>query len=414
MFIKKLQPLYQPPCEITITKRMKAKYEELKLKVKEELKKADSKCLTTDIWTHQHTMCSYLGITAHYLKDYEMTTYELGAYYLTERKTIPYLIERLNEICKEWVIDKNKISAVLSDGGANIKGAIKKHFGEPKHVSCIGHTLNNVGQSLIEVDITQPASESDQSEMLKSLDENDSDTENIADHNQKSQLRNLLVKKTNQLNPITTVGKELKKSMGSLVKEEVKVSKNLAIECDSRLAIGDQQSSNKDKNFCDFLDQAVQSSNQYNDNDEAGGVPIELRQHNNYNREANMSNYVNQQNSQLFNYSNRANDAFSQQHRQENNYNNINNNQRQNNSNSATLNSSTQPSFNSNYSNQTYRTNRSSSSLFNQNNNNNNERLSNNRSNNRFRSETVVEPMEIGVNENEQNFQLEGQGSYPI
>ncbi|XP_049317228.1 GATA zinc finger domain-containing protein 15-like [Bactrocera dorsalis] len=139
-----------------------------------------------------------------------------------------------------------------------------------------------------------------------------------------------------------------------------------------------------------------------------------LRQHNNYNREANMSNYVNQQNSQLFNYSNRANDTFSQQHRQQNSNNNINNNQRQNNSNSVTLNSSTQPSFNSNYSNQTYRINRNSSSFFNQNNNNNNERLLNNRSNNRFRSETVVEPMEIGVNENEQNFQLEGQGSYPI
>ncbi|XP_050340079.1 uncharacterized protein LOC126766225 [Bactrocera neohumeralis] len=54
-------------------------------------------------------------------------------------------------------------------------------------------------------------------------------------------------------------------TVGSLVKEEVKVSKNLAIECDSRLAIKDQQSSNKDKNFWDFLDQAVQSSNQYNE-----------------------------------------------------------------------------------------------------------------------------------------------------
>lgn len=68
MFVKKLQPLSKPPCEPTITGRMKSMYEKLKIKVKGELKDADSICLTTDIWTHQHTMCSYLGLTAHYLK----------------------------------------------------------------------------------------------------------------------------------------------------------------------------------------------------------------------------------------------------------------------------------------------------------------------------------------------------------
>lgn len=123
-----------------------------------------------------------------------MTSYELGAYHLTERKTIPHLMERLSQICEEWGIDESKISAVVSDGGANIKGAIKQLFGKAKHGSCFGHTLNNIGQNLIEVNITRPASEADQSEMLKFLDEDDSDTENDLNINEKSQLRDLVIK----------------------------------------------------------------------------------------------------------------------------------------------------------------------------------------------------------------------------
>lgn len=68
MFVEKLQPLYNLPCEPTLTKRMTIKYEELKIKVKAELQEADSVCLTTDIWTHQHSMRSYLGLTVHYIK----------------------------------------------------------------------------------------------------------------------------------------------------------------------------------------------------------------------------------------------------------------------------------------------------------------------------------------------------------
>ncbi|CAG5090634.1 Protein of unknown function [Cotesia congregata] len=128
---------------------------------------------------------------------------------------------------------------------------------------------------------------------------------------------------TNRLNPITTVGQDLKKrlmaeikqifsniesvkvyhiatlldprykkvgfqsilncsraitSVSSLIREQVKVSQNLAVECDCQLAIDDQQTSDKKKNFWDFLDLEAQSSNHYQDNDEAGGVSIELRQ----------------------------------------------------------------------------------------------------------------------------------------
>lgn len=67
-FVKKLQPLYHLPCEPNLTSAMTRKYQELSNKVKVELQQAESVCLTTDIWTHQHTMKSYLGLTVHYLK----------------------------------------------------------------------------------------------------------------------------------------------------------------------------------------------------------------------------------------------------------------------------------------------------------------------------------------------------------
>ncbi|CAD6216230.1 GSCOCG00011302001-RA-CDS [Cotesia congregata] len=194
MFVRKLQPLYKTPCEPTITKRMTAKYEELKIKVKAELQKADSICLTTDIWTHQHTMRSYLGLTVHYLKGYEMNSYELGAYYLRDRKTIAVLRVKLRDICNEWEIDDDKISAIVSDGGANIKGAIKEEFGESKHISCFGHVINNIGQKLIEVGTSEPASELSD-DKIHHLFDDESDTEEFfCEDSQNSSVRNLIMK----------------------------------------------------------------------------------------------------------------------------------------------------------------------------------------------------------------------------
>lgn len=67
-FVKILQPLYHIPCEPTLTNAMSRKYQDLSNKIKLELQQTESVCLTTDIWTHQHTMKSYLGLTVHYLK----------------------------------------------------------------------------------------------------------------------------------------------------------------------------------------------------------------------------------------------------------------------------------------------------------------------------------------------------------
>ncbi|KAI8119255.1 Zinc finger BED domain-containing protein DAYSLEEPER [Lucilia cuprina] len=89
LFCKKLQPLYKPPSPITITE-------------------ADQVCLTSDLWTHKYTMQSYLGITAHYLVDFDIKSVELGAYPMDERKTIDNIRCVLRETCSNWGLTDEK------------------------------------------------------------------------------------------------------------------------------------------------------------------------------------------------------------------------------------------------------------------------------------------------------------------
>lgn len=55
----------------------------------------------------------------------------------------------LRQVCDEWGITDDIISAVISDGGANIQGAICQEFGAEKHLVCIPHCINGIGQSAI-------------------------------------------------------------------------------------------------------------------------------------------------------------------------------------------------------------------------------------------------------------------------
>ncbi|XP_073844098.1 E3 SUMO-protein ligase ZBED1-like [Musca autumnalis] len=179
-FCKKLQPLYQPPSVTTVVKRLEIKYEELCQKVKREMAQSDYICLTTDLWTHKFTMQSYLGVTAHYLQDINMKTVELGAFPINERKTITNLKALLRQICIQWEIPDAKISAILSDGGSNIKGAIREGFGIYKHVSCFAHAFNNIAQRVIEINVPENLLE-DEAAGISNIPEVPSDEENIDD-----------------------------------------------------------------------------------------------------------------------------------------------------------------------------------------------------------------------------------------
>ncbi|KAK3930257.1 Zinc finger BED domain-containing protein 4 [Frankliniella fusca] len=157
-FCNKLQPLYKLPSVPTITKKVEMTYEELRSKFAAEIAAVQSITLTADIWTSQ-AMKSHLGVTCHYPKGKDMISVELCAKPLDTRSTIPHLRTALRDVCTTWGIKDEAIIAFVTDGGANIKGAVREEFGVLKHVTCFAHQLNGIGQAAIGLHTTTVPSE---------------------------------------------------------------------------------------------------------------------------------------------------------------------------------------------------------------------------------------------------------------
>ncbi|KAK3923499.1 E3 SUMO-protein ligase ZBED1 [Frankliniella fusca] len=149
VFCKKINPKYKIPSEPTTTKKMHEKHASLRARVKKELGETNGINLTMDIWTSIHKMDSFLGVTAHYLKGVYLKSVELTARPLHGSKTAENLQGVIRIICGEWNIDIERVSAVVTDGGGNIKNAVKEIFGATKHISCFGHILNLIGTKAI-------------------------------------------------------------------------------------------------------------------------------------------------------------------------------------------------------------------------------------------------------------------------
>ena len=106
-----------------------------------------------------------------------MVTIEIGARLLDKRKSIPNLRPVLRQLCSEWKIDYSRVRGVVTDGGANIKGAVKEEFGEDKHISCVAHKINTIGQKVIGLYESNKPGSSDpaREEPPSDLPENESD-----------------------------------------------------------------------------------------------------------------------------------------------------------------------------------------------------------------------------------------------
>ncbi|XP_050046756.2 zinc finger BED domain-containing protein 4-like [Dermacentor andersoni] len=82
----------------------------------------------------------------------------------------------MRELCDEWNIDYKKIRAVITDGGQNIKAAVREEFGADKHISCVAHLLNQVGQAAIGLAVSKAPSELEAHEVVV-VPENEKDAE---------------------------------------------------------------------------------------------------------------------------------------------------------------------------------------------------------------------------------------------
>lgn len=147
--MKTVVPQYKLPSRDTFTRRLDTKYEVVSQKIKEKLSRIDSVTITTDIWSDTMQTRSFLGVTVHYADQMKVCSFTLGVFDLNERHTSAYLSEKLLEICDQWHIPKEKITAVVTDSGANIVKAVDLSFGKNLHIPCCAHTLNLVAEKSI-------------------------------------------------------------------------------------------------------------------------------------------------------------------------------------------------------------------------------------------------------------------------
>ncbi|KAL4126071.1 hypothetical protein QTP88_010302 [Uroleucon formosanum] len=123
-------PNFKIPSRRDISRRLEGKYNSFQDLFKNELNKVKYISLTMDIWTDIHTQ-SYLGVTVHFEKNNKLASGLLGVIDLQERHTSQYIADTLNEVCKQWDISLETITANVTDGAANITKAVDLLFGNP-------------------------------------------------------------------------------------------------------------------------------------------------------------------------------------------------------------------------------------------------------------------------------------------
>ena len=108
---------------------------------------------------------------------------ELAAHPMPQRKTIENLRKVIRDICGEWQIEYSQVRACVTDGGANIKGAVRAEFGADKHISCAGHMLNNIGEAVLKFEIRKPPSEQEPHEaLLLDVPDDEDEAETVLDN----------------------------------------------------------------------------------------------------------------------------------------------------------------------------------------------------------------------------------------
>nr|CAI5826184.1 unnamed protein product [Callosobruchus analis] len=142
--------LYKIPGRKKITTLITQKYEALSDHTKQQFLSVKHFCLTVDIWTETLNTVSYLGFTCHFLYESKIKNVTIGVTELSDRHTADYIKIFLENICSEWNIQSNKITAVTTDNGKNIVKAVTELYGKNKHAPCFAHTLDLIVTKVVD------------------------------------------------------------------------------------------------------------------------------------------------------------------------------------------------------------------------------------------------------------------------
>ncbi|CAF2121014.1 unnamed protein product, partial [Rotaria magnacalcarata] len=140
-FLDTICPGYRGPSRKTVRRRLGVAYHQYRQQLRTTLARINAIAITVDLWTKNRT--SFICLTGHaFNKVYESTPLVLGfrqfsGPHLSKsiKKYILYELKQLNI--------ENKICAIVSDNGSDIKKAISE-IKPGQRISCIAHNINLV------------------------------------------------------------------------------------------------------------------------------------------------------------------------------------------------------------------------------------------------------------------------------
>lgn len=117
--MNKAEPRYQIPSRKQLSnKLLHEKSTEIQYIVKEQLAKAESVCLTVDLWSNRQ-MKGFLGITGHFIIDWMLKSVMICCKRFKQKHTAENIRHEYEEIISSYDMNK-KITCVVSDNAANI------------------------------------------------------------------------------------------------------------------------------------------------------------------------------------------------------------------------------------------------------------------------------------------------------
>lgn len=107
------------------------------------VEKANAVSFTTDIWSSDHRPLSLLSLTAHWIDaDFTLRRAVLHAREFRGSHTANAITNAVEEMLRDWTIDKKKVHVVLRDNAANMRKAMDQ-LGVPS-LGCFAHSLQLV------------------------------------------------------------------------------------------------------------------------------------------------------------------------------------------------------------------------------------------------------------------------------
>lgn len=117
--LEKLNPKYQVPSRKTLTtKLIHEKCSEMRNDIKHKLKSAQNICLTLDLWSNSQ-MRAFLGVTGHYIADWQMRSVMLACSRFKGKHTGDAIHREYEETIANYEIG-HKVSNIVTDNASNM------------------------------------------------------------------------------------------------------------------------------------------------------------------------------------------------------------------------------------------------------------------------------------------------------